>query len=169
MFPWHRFPLLLALLKLVQFRNKLRKNNLHDTSQLAGSRQLPRPKPDAGKQYLVARSADGSFNDLSAPEMGMAGTRFGRNVPLSEANVDEKNILNPNPRLVSSVLLKRDTFIPATILNLHAAAWIQFQTHGWFSHGDNEPDKSFSVPPVEAVAWAIGMTRMKGPNMKRRC
>ena len=148
MFPWHRFPLLLALLKLVQFRNQLRKNNLHDTSHLADCSHLPQPKPDASRRYLVARSADGSFNDLSVPKMGMAGTRFGRNVPLSEANVDKENILTPNPRLVSSVLLKRDTFIPATILNLHAAAWIQFQTHDWFSHGDNEPDRSFAVPPV---------------------
>ncbi|MGB3292152.1 MAG: peroxidase family protein [Phormidesmis sp.] len=60
---------------------------------------------------MVARTADGSLNDLTQPEMGMAGTRFGRNIPLAEASVDEKNLLKPNPRLVSSVLLKRDAFV----------------------------------------------------------
>lgn len=150
MFPWHQFPLPLALLQLIQFRNELRENNLHDTAQLADTEKLPNPQPSPDGRYLVARTADGSFNDLSQPEMGMAGTRFGRNVPLAEANVDQKNLLEPNPRLVSSVLLKRDEFIPATILNLHAASWIQFQTHDWFSHGDNDPNSQFSVPPVSA-------------------
>ena len=148
MFPWHKFPLPLALLQLIQFRNELRENNLHDTSQLVDKSKLPQPQPSPDKRYLVARTADGSFNDLDQPEMGMAGTRFGRNVPLAEANVDERNLLTPNPRLVSSVLLKRDRFIPATILNLHAASWIQFQTHDWFTHGDNQPDNRFSIPPV---------------------
>ncbi|MEL6776757.1 MAG: peroxidase family protein [Cyanobacteria bacterium J06597_16] len=149
MFPWHKLPLPLALLQLVQFRNSLRENNLHDTSEIADKEKLAKPQASPDSRHLVARTADGSFNDLSQPEMGMAGTRFGRNVPLAEASVDEKNLLTPNPRLVSSVLLKRDTFIPATILNLHAAAWIQFQTHDWFSHGDNQPDQHFSVPPVK--------------------
>ncbi|MEM6598687.1 MAG: peroxidase family protein [Cyanobacteria bacterium P01_C01_bin.69] len=154
MFPWHKFPLPLALLQLIQFRNSLRENNLHDTSQIADSEKLPTPQPSSDGRHLVSRTADGSFNDLSQPEMGMAGTRFGRNVPLAEANVDERKLLEPNPRLVSRVLLKRDTFIPATILNLHAAAWIQFQTHDWFTHGENQPadqpDSHFSVPPVHA-------------------
>ncbi len=149
MFPWHKLPLPLALLQLVQFRDELRENNLKDTAQIADKEKLPNPQPSLDGRHLVARTADGSFNDLAKPEMGMAGTRFGRNVPLAEANVDTKNLLEPNPRLVSSVLLKRDRFIPATILNLHAAAWIQFQTHDWFSHGDNQPDSYFSVPPVQ--------------------
>ena len=76
----------------------------------------------------------------------MAGTRLGRNIPLTDAKVDEPNLLTPNPRTVSRVLLKRDRFIPATILNLHAASWIQFQTHDWFTHGNNEPDNNISIP-----------------------
>lgn len=30
--------------------------------------------------------------------------------------------------------MTRKEFIPATTLNLLAAAWIQFQTHDWFVH-----------------------------------
>ncbi len=145
--PWHKLPTPLALLQLIQFRNKLRENNLRDTSHLLDRERLPTPQPSPDGRHLIARTADGSFNDLEQPEMGMAGTRFGRNSPLAEANVDERNILEPNPRLVSSVLLKRNYFIPATILNLHAAAWIQFQTHDWFTHGENQPDNHFSIPP----------------------
>ena len=146
--PWHKLPIPLGLLSLIQFRNSLREKNLHDTSQVVDKEKLPKPQPNPNGRHLVARTADGSFNDLTQPAMGMAGTRFGRNTPLAKASVDEKNLLEPNPRLISSALLKREAFIPATILNLHAAAWIQFQTHDWFTHGDNQPDNHFSVPPA---------------------
>jgi hypothetical protein len=36
----------------------------------------------------VRRSADGSHNDLANPAMGMAGTRFGRNVPVDRTRPD---------------------------------------------------------------------------------
>ena len=87
--------------------------------------------------------------------MGMAGMRFGRNVPLSDGHPtvppegdpekklpkDHPGYGTPSPRAVSIHLLARRTdpngapvFIPATILNLLAGAWIQFQNHGWFNH-----------------------------------
>ncbi|MGB3757763.1 MAG: peroxidase family protein [Rivularia sp. (in: cyanobacteria)] len=149
---WHKLPTPFALLSLLRLRNKLRENNLHDTSQIANKDKLPTPVPSPDNQHLVARTADGSFNDLEHPEMGMAGTRFGRNVPLKDAKVDQKNLLEPNPRNISRILLKRDKFSPATILNLHAASWIQFQTHDWFSHGDNQPDK-IDIPLEENDYW----------------
>ena len=34
--------------------------------------------------------------------------------------------------------MTRDEFIPATTLNVLAAAWIQFEVHDWFSHGPND-------------------------------
>lgn len=43
--PWHRLPTLLALLKPLQFRNALRKRNLHDTSQLPNQDELPKSLP----------------------------------------------------------------------------------------------------------------------------
>ncbi len=146
MIPWHKLPTPLALLQLIQFRDSLREQNLQDTSQVPDRDKLPKPTPSPDNRHLVARTADGSYNDLEHPEMGMAGTRLGRNIPLKNAKVDEPNLLTPNPRAVSQVLLKRDRFIPATILNLHAASWIQFQTHDWFTHGDNQPDNNFSIP-----------------------
>ncbi|MEO0684247.1 MAG: peroxidase family protein, partial [Cyanobacteria bacterium J06649_11] len=133
--------------------NKLREKNLHDTSQIADKDKLPTPVPRPDGKHLVTRTADGSFNDLEHPEMGMAGTRFGRNIPLKETKVDTENLLEPNPRNISRVLLKRDEFQPATILNLHAASWIQFQTHDWFSHGDNQPDKKFNIPLEQDDYW----------------
>src|SRR5690348_7354548 len=98
--PWHRLPTLLALLKLSGFRKELRENNLHDTSQLPDTDKLPHPQPSPDGRHLRSRTPDGSFNDLKHPEMGMVGTRLGRNVPLTKAKVDQKNLLNPNPRAI---------------------------------------------------------------------
>ncbi|BAY92804.1 MULTISPECIES: peroxidase family protein [unclassified Tolypothrix] len=151
--PWHRLPTPLALLKLVGFRNKLRQENLHDTAQLPDTNKLPHPQASPDGRHLVARTPDGSFNDLKNPTMGMVETRLGRNVPLTKANVDQKNILNPNPRVVSQRLMTRDEFIPATSLNILAAAWIQFQNHDWFSHGNNQPDKKIVIPLAEDDTW----------------
>ena len=54
------------------------------------------------------------------PQMGAAGRRFGRNFPLEHTFPDTANLLIPNPRVVSRELMTRDTFKPATILNLLA-------------------------------------------------
>lgn len=151
--PWHRLPIPLALLELLKFRNALRKNNLHDTSQVPNQEELPKPIPSPDGRHYTARTPDGSYNDLNHPEMGMMGTRFGRNVPLSDAKADEENLMNPNPRVVSRTLLTRDQFHPATILNLHAASWIQFQTHDWFTHGDNQQDQKFDIPVADDDPW----------------
>ncbi|WP_088239434.1 peroxidase family protein [Calothrix rhizosoleniae] len=151
--PWHKLPTPLALFQLLQFRNKLQEDNLHDTSQIPNKEQLPQPQPSPDDRHLVARTEDGSFNDLKHPEMGMAGTRFGRNIPLKEVYPDEKNLLKPNPRVVSRSLMTRNEFRPAGFLNLLAAAWIQFENHDWFSHGDNQPDQKFELPLEPGDDW----------------
>lgn len=151
--PWHRLPLPVALFKLNQFRDRMRKKNLYDTAQLATTDEVKKPEPSPDGRHLTVRTADGSFNDLSDPKMGMVGTRFGRNVPLNKVYPDEKNILNPNPRTVSRTLLTRDQFVPATTLNILAAAWIQFQTHDWFSHGANQQNNKFQIPLEEDDDW----------------
>ena len=70
--------------------------------------------------------------------MGCAGMRLGRNVPRKyTAAPSEEELLSPNPRLVSDRLMRRGAdggFKPATIVNLLAAAWVQFQVHDWFFH-----------------------------------
>jgi hypothetical protein len=141
-FGWDRLPLPLSLLALIGLRDALREDNLYDTYQ-------GRP-PEAGKrspaEYLTVRTVDGSYNALSQPSMGMAQTRFGRNVPLEASRAEEPpDLLDPNPRSVSHELLVRHEFKPATTLNLLAAAWLQFQTRDWFSHG-TDPDRLIDVP-----------------------
>jgi hypothetical protein len=150
--PWHRLIVPLALLRLNQFRESLRQKNLHDTSQLPNKDKLPKPLPDPQGRHLTTRTFDGSFNDLEHPEMGMIGTRFGRNVPLKETYPDENNLMKPNPRTVSRTLMTRDEFIPATTLNILAAAWIQFQNHDWFVH-KHHPTKKLEIPLEEGDPW----------------
>ena len=82
------------------------------------------------------------------------GTRFGRNVPLESTIPEpEPQLLTPSPRVVSRELMTRTEFTPATILNLLAAAWIQFQVHDWFSHGKNEQDKPFKLALTPDDPW----------------
>ena len=148
---WDKLPLPLGLLTLIGLRDTLREQNLYDTS-----RGFPTTLPDeheTGKQYLTARTADGTYNDLSQPLMGSANTRFGRNVPLKQTFPAEAAVLTPNPRIVSRTLLARETFQPATSLNLLAAAWVQFMVHDWFSHGKNQKANPWQVPLEADDPW----------------
>jgi len=129
---WDNLPPILGLATLAGIRNTLREKNLYDTNSAPSIPSLD-PVPD-GQRYLTARTADGTFNDLSNPRMGAADTRFGRNFPLAYTYPEpESAILSPNPRVVSRELLTRHTFAPATTLNVLAAAWLQFMIHDWFS------------------------------------
>ena len=85
--------------------------------------------------------------------MGSAGMRFGRNVPLSETFPDTANLMTPNPRRVSLELLTRTTFQPATILNVLAAAWIQFQVHDWFVHKKGVWTHTHDIPVDDGDTW----------------
>jgi len=147
---WHRLPLPLGLLTFHGLRSILREHNLYDT--YVSPRAVPTDKRNASR-CPVAYTADGTHTDLSSPMMGCTGTRFGRNVPLSEAYPDEANVLTPNPRKVSKELLAREAFQPATSLNLLAAAWIQFMIHDWFSHGPNQKENPWQVPIDRDDDW----------------
>jgi hypothetical protein len=81
------------------------------------------------------------------------GARFGRNVSLTFAYPAEAQLLTPSPREVSQRLLARRKFLSADSLNLLAAAWIQFQTHDWFNHGEPPPDEPFEVPLKDGDTW----------------
>jgi Animal haem peroxidase len=182
---WDKLPTFFAVMNLGALRDVLRANNLHNTSDIAvtnpaGLRDTVKWDP----RYLSERQDDGQYNDLTKPTMGNAsfnpndplnntdftlsnpGARFGRNIPLSEVDpTRDGGILDPSPRLVSNLLLGRqksgdgtDNFKPATILNLLAAAWIQFQTHDWFNHGNPRPinDDPFDVPIPSGDSWPSG-------------
>ncbi len=149
---WDRLPVPLGLFTLVGLRTQLRQENLHDTGKLP-SKPVPPPTPSPGD--LTIRTADGTFNDLSSPTMGSAGTRFGRNVPLSRVDVrnEQEIVASPSPRVVSRELLTREQFQPATTLNLLAAAWLQFQVHDWMSHGRNQSEHPFEIPLADDDPW----------------
>lgn len=149
---WDRLPAPLGLAVLAGIRNTLRKKNLHDTSTAPA---IPTADPVAdGERYLSARTPDGTFNDLSNPRMGAAGSRFGRNFPIEYSYPEpEPAILSPNPRTVSRELLTRDQFAPATTLNVLAAAWLQFMIHDWFSHGKSLKENPWKLPLKEDDTW----------------
>lgn len=150
--PWYERPRLSAINTLIEIRNELRKKNLYDTEDGPLTGGLPAVAKDAPER--MGRTVDGTYNDLKFPKMGAVDTRFGRNFPIAETRPDEANLMNPNPRVVSKMLMTRDEFKPATILNLLAAAWIQFEVHDWFSHGKVDPaNGEFEVPLPPGDDW----------------
>lgn len=155
--PWHRLPTWLGLANLVELREQLRAENLYDTQYIDRSHGHSHHEPalePATSDVLRARTADGSYNDLESPRMGMAHTRFGRNVPLSAVrHPSPRTLTAPSPRTISQALLARREFVPATSLNVLAAAWIQFMTRDWFSHGDNDPSEPYTVPLAPEDTW----------------
>ena len=148
---WWRLPMVPAIAVLLAARRVYRRTNLYDTNSLPAVDPLPVPPPN--QRYVAARSADGTYNDWNNPTMGAARTRFGRNVPLDATIPDTAHLFDPNPRVVSHDLLTRDTFRPATILNLMAASWLQFMVHDWLSHGPNQKDNPFLVD-VQDDDWS---------------
>lgn len=159
--PWHRMPSLsLQLLRLALFRHVLRQKNLIDTEPRPAPPQVePVLCPPISEVVRTARTFDGSYNDLSDPDMGKVGAAFGRNMPPQY----RPDLLDtPNPVIVSRELLQREHFIPATSLNVIAAAWIQFQVHDWVQHtryplGQND----ISVAMPAGMTWR---NRVDGPE-----
>jgi hypothetical protein len=147
---WWHLPTPVALLNLRAYRDDMRHLNLYDTEDRGTTTEAP---PELPKH----RTYDGSSQDPTDPRMGMVGTRFGRNIaPDATPPESPTDRLDPNPREVSLRLLRRDSFKPATTLNVLAACWIQFQNHDWFGHGENDPDEHIEVPLPEGDDWPDG-------------
>jgi Animal haem peroxidase len=166
-FGWHALPLPLALITFIGLRMRLRERNLYfpatkaeRTAELppistpsAAPSDEPATPMDA-EAYLTSRTADGTCNDLDEPVMGSAGTRFGRNVPLKLGYPEPMpKMLTPNPRVISRELLTRHTFVPATTLNILAAAWLQFMIRDWLSHGKSPQDDPWTIPLPPGDDW----------------
>jgi hypothetical protein len=151
---WHRLPRPLAILNLIALRTVLRAENLHDTSTPAApSGAAPATEEEIPAFAVSFRTADGRFNDLEHPDMGKAGARFARNFPLEYCFPETGDkFLSPNPRDISNELLARKEFVPAEILNILAAAWIQFQTHDWFNHGRSKEER-IEIPLKSDDPW----------------
>jgi hypothetical protein len=197
--PWYRLPTLFGVMNLAALREVLRARNLHSTSRDPGGNEVipvtnpagrtGRPAPNFDPALIEVRDVDGYFNDLHDPEMGSGsenaplpalpgtvvrsnpGARFGRNVPLKEAYPTVgPELLQPNPREISQRLLARTTFKPASILNYLAAAWIQFETHDWFFHGNPPAGDEFRVDVPPGDPWGPGpiLIRRTPPDPTRR-
>jgi hypothetical protein len=149
---WDRMPTPLGLAVLIGVRNVLRKRNLYDTEQLpsTGVAPVPRWRPE----YRTQRTPDGTYNDLTSPAMGRAGSRFGRNVPLDRVHREPvADIMDPNPRTVSLELMTRHRFQPATGLNALVAAWLQFMIRDWFSHGSGPSENQWQIRRPAGDGW----------------
>ena len=149
---WDKVPTPLGLLILIGLRNILRQQNLYDTTHEPAINQ-PVIEPMQAR-YLTARTADGTHNDLKNPAMGMAGSRFGRNVPIEYTFPEpEPAIFTPNPRTVSLELLTREKFQPATTVNILAATWVQFMVRDWFSHGKSPKENPWQIELRDDDPW----------------
>jgi Animal haem peroxidase len=151
-FGWDRLPRPLGIVTLIGVRNRLRERNLHDTGLPNADRALMERAADPANRSR--RSLDGTLNDLQQPLMGSIHTRFGRNVPVPETfREPPEAMLDPNPRTISRELMTRKRFLPATTLNVLAAAWIQFEVHDWFSHGKNEEENPWELELAQDDDW----------------
>jgi hypothetical protein len=157
---WWELPLPAQLAALAGFRDDLREFNLYDTEtpENGGGAVATSAPPPPFRTY------DGSQTDPDHPDMGKTGMRFGRNMPPETTYPQEQSMLDPSPREVSTHLLNRDTFKPATTLNVLAACWLQFQNHDWFSHGDNSETEFIEVPLAPGDEWDDGVMEVRRTN-----
>jgi hypothetical protein len=135
---WYRRPLVLGILTLAYMRDKLDKNNLVNTypaGKLTGFQPEHLEPPEGVRSF---RTADGSWNNLTNPKEGAAGTRFLLNVDPGAVRPETgEKLMSPNPREISRKLLTRNgPMQEVSFLNLLAAVWIQFETHDWINHGE---------------------------------
>ena len=174
MSPWVTWPALTkfgslgvmaALLVLAGERSELLENNMFDTENW--------DEKNAGitcdERSLTARTEDGTCNILENPAEGSVHVNFGRNVdPASVyAESNSGNLLNPNPREVSNLIMSRGgDFKPATSLNFIATSWIQFMVHDWFDHGprtDADPIE-FPIPAGDVLGGGTMSVQRTRPD-----
>ncbi|MFL6127920.1 MAG: peroxidase family protein [Mycobacteriales bacterium] len=167
---WDHLRRPLGLGVLIGLRDTLRRDNLADPSTVVALN--PQPLPPEPPEALTTRTIDGSYNDLADPRAGMAGSRFGRNIPLAAARApSDADVLQPSPREISRALMTRrdDRMIEAEGVNALVSAWLQFMIRDWFSHGPSSnsdpweiqlaPDDSWPRPTVTVLRTAPDPTR----------
>ncbi|ENH74494.1 Prostaglandin G/H synthase 1 [Fusarium oxysporum f. sp. cubense race 1] len=137
---WHKLPTWLGVFNLLALRYELREKNLHDTYPNAEFQGTAADCPMENSKFIANRNSDGDFNDLAQPKMGM---------------ISEKILARPEGQ-----------FKPAEIVNLLAAAWIQFQVHDWAQHFlVTNGDKDVEIPLDKADRWSERI--MKIPRTKK--
>lgn len=161
---WHKLPLSVSLLNLDGFRHVLRRDNLMDTEVREAPPQ-PRECPaEFTEEVRVRRTFEGTHNDLSDPKMGAVGATFGRNL---KPDYRPELFDTPNAVEVAHRLLHRQAFVPATSLNILAAAWIQFQVHDWVNHARRRlGEADVTVPMPNGATWVNAVGGRPEPNMR---
>ena len=166
---WWELPLPAQLAALAGFRDDLRQFNLYDT-------ETPEPNGDGDGAVATAappppyRTYDGSHTDPEQPGHGQDRDALrpqrAAGDDVSAAAVDAR----PEPTRSLDDLLNRDSFKPATTLNVLAACWLQFQNHDWFSHGDNSETEFIEVPLAPGDEWDDGVmeVRRTSPGLDQR-
>jgi hypothetical protein len=168
---WDRLPKPVGLAVLIGLRSHLRKRNLYDTTgQPAATTPPVGPRPPD----LTVRTIDGTYNDPDRPSMGMAGSRFGRTVPIDQTWPEpDATILTPSPREVCRKLLTRQQLQPATGANALLAAWLQFMIRDWLSHGKSPKDHPWSVGLAADDDWQpapmLIMRTRPDPTVRASC
>ena len=151
---WDRLRRPLSLGVLIGLRDTLRRENLYDPSTEVALN--PQPLPPAPPDVRTTRTIDGTYNDLDHPRSGMAGSRFGRNIPPAAARrPSDADVLEPSPREISRALMTRrdDKMIEAEGVNALVAAWLQFMIRDWFSHGPSAKDDPWEIQLVPGDSW----------------
>ncbi len=148
---WYRRPFVIGILTLAYMREQLNTNNLKSTyppGSLIGF-QPQGQSPPPGVMHF--RTADGSWNNLSDPKEGAAGTRFPRNVSNAAIQPEtDEALMTPNPRELSRLFLARGKAMKEVpFLNLLAASWINFQNHDWVHHGEPLLNDVHEIPLAE--------------------
>jgi hypothetical protein len=162
---WHKLPLPAQLANLRAYRDELRDENLIGTRD--GETVDPQPAQQIPSGCPMYRTYDGSYTDPRDAQMGMANSRFGRNIPASAERPENRVFEGPSPREVANKLLKREEFIPATSLNILAAAWLQFQNHDWFGHGENSPTDFLDLELDASDNWGAEIMRIRKTHPDR--
>ena len=145
---WYRRRFVLAILTLAYMREQLNKNNLKTTypsGNLTGFQRRGQIPPEGVTHF---RTADGTWNNLSDPKEGAAGTRFPRNVENHAIHPETgEELMTPNPRTVSRTFLTREGDMKEVpFLNILAASWINFQNHDWVHHGETLQRDVHEIP-----------------------
>ncbi len=165
---WYRRSYILGILTLAYMREKLNSNNLLSTypkNALVGFQPEGQTPPEGVSHF---RTSDGSWNNLSNPKEGAAGTRFPRNSHNDAIKPETgEQLLTPNPREISLKLFTREAEMKKVpFLNMLAAVWIQFENHDWINHGENMLKELYEIPlpendPARKKYW---MTKMFVPK-----
>ena len=148
-FGWDRLPRPLGVITLVGLRTRLRQLNLHDT----GTIESVRPRPD-GDRHLRTRDARRQLQRPRGADDGhdrrpLRPQRPGR-AHASRAAAGAARA-EPSPRQPGAP--DANEFKPATIVNVLAGAWLQFEVHDWFSHGKNVEEEPFELELAEDDDW----------------